>query len=452
VKQLLRDGLQVDAESTEHWGDTALGSAAGRGETGVVRFLLAKGADVNHRNQSGWTPLMGAASSGHAETVALLLKHGADPLMRNQDGETALWEALDSQYGAPEGETASEREEREAGFRSTIELLTAAQPDGDATMAAWEARSAAAARWWQRSFQRIYREMEEYEGERMFEEVLSPAIPVLLEMIAELQPYRRMNSDTCPYEVQHKHLRELYAASRVSDFLLASLQAGNDLDWNGPFQSKEYRDYMRSVGYEVLCDRHEPRVTREEYDRFFEALGFEVFTEVPFSPFYHEVVEVIEDCNCGEDVFVEHVFWPGLMFGDMLFSRAGARVRCSRAVMKKEVAERSQLYFTFWRRRREAVDLSHGWGHNSQWNTIFHRSYRTADALYHNVDGKYDLDETYYDRRREGEGDLFDDDDLTLAEHVELLTNRCFVRTAKRDRDRWPYDDRSSETVVRPHR
>ena len=31
------------------------------------------------------------------------------------------------------------------------------------------------------------------------------------------------------------------------------------------------------------------------------------------------------------------------------------------------------------------------------------------------------------------------DEDLTDVERVELVTHRCFVRTAKSDDDRWPY-------------
>jgi hypothetical protein len=178
--------------------------------------------------------------------------------------------------------------------------------------------------------------------------------------------------------------------------------------------------------------------------QFFGRLGFEDFTDPPFSPFFYEVVELIEDPSCSNTATVEHVFWPGLMSRSMLFSRAGARVRCSRHLMKKEVAERSRMYFTFWRRRREASDPSHGWGHNSQWGTEFRRDYLDGGLFHFNVDGKYYLDETYWERRREGEGDLHDDDDLTLAERIELLTNRGFVRTSKAV-DRWPYDDRFSE-------
>lgn len=56
--------------------------------TGIVRALLAQGADPNLRQQGGWTPLHAAAQTGDPELIRLLLDHGADPSVANDDGQS----------------------------------------------------------------------------------------------------------------------------------------------------------------------------------------------------------------------------------------------------------------------------------------------------------------------------------------------------------------------------
>lgn len=57
---------------------------------GLVRTLLAQGANPNVRQEGGFTPLHGAAQSGDPELVQLLLRHGADRQMTNDAGQTPL--------------------------------------------------------------------------------------------------------------------------------------------------------------------------------------------------------------------------------------------------------------------------------------------------------------------------------------------------------------------------
>jgi hypothetical protein len=206
-------------------------------------------------------------------------------------------------------------------------------------------------------------------------------------------------------------LWRLYALSRVNETLLLGFQHGraDGTDWPGP------------------------KISPDDYLRFAESLGLTVTASPSFSPFYHEIVEVEEARDEDQPVTVVATFWPCLMLGDLIFSRAGVHVSGGRRFIRKDVAESSTLYWAFRRKNRPYQDLSHGWGHNSQWRTSFRRDYRIAGKFHYNVDGKHDLgapDPAAEDR-----------DGLTRGERVELLTNRCFVTTTKPHRDLWPYDD-----------
>ncbi|CBN77903.1 Ankyrin [Ectocarpus siliculosus] len=63
--------------------DTALHLSACQGEVGIVKLLLARGADVHAQNNLGSTPLNRAAVAGRTEVVELLLDAGAN--LEHQD-------------------------------------------------------------------------------------------------------------------------------------------------------------------------------------------------------------------------------------------------------------------------------------------------------------------------------------------------------------------------------
>jgi hypothetical protein len=97
-----------------------------------------------------------------------------------------------------------------------------------------------------------------------------------------------------------------------------------------------------------------------EYLDLFTSLGMTPGYDTAFDPFLHEIVEVEQDDDPSAPIQVEEVLWPSLMLGQMLFNRAGVRVRAGALYAQHGVADRSQIYWTFLRRHRPTVDLSHG--------------------------------------------------------------------------------------------
>ncbi|MGA5553711.1 ankyrin repeat domain-containing protein [Streptomyces lavendulocolor] len=79
VRLLLAAGADPDRASGADGGDLPLCGAACHGHTGAVRALLAAGAEVDRREAFGFTALGWAVRQGFTDTVQALLEHGADP-------------------------------------------------------------------------------------------------------------------------------------------------------------------------------------------------------------------------------------------------------------------------------------------------------------------------------------------------------------------------------------
>lgn len=93
VQRLIEAGEPVDAFAVSVL-TVPLLWAAERGQTELLRYLLARGARANARGIEGETALMLAAREGNLEAVQLLLAHGADPNAVTPNGWSALaWAA-----------------------------------------------------------------------------------------------------------------------------------------------------------------------------------------------------------------------------------------------------------------------------------------------------------------------------------------------------------------------
>ncbi|QGA22290.1 hypothetical protein EYB26_010006 [Talaromyces marneffei] len=114
---LLDHGARIEEENTStEYRRTALARAAGKDDVNIVKYLLKRGADVNHAGKNSHPPIYAATWSGNIDSVRVLLKAGADanalmvdletpyPRSRGEDsddGYTALSLACDKGIAVP---------------------------------------------------------------------------------------------------------------------------------------------------------------------------------------------------------------------------------------------------------------------------------------------------------------------------------------------------------------
>ena len=89
-----------DVNGTDNYGNTLLMAATTTGQIEAIRWLVAKGADVDKVSQieyGGRTALIDAAEVGQVESARTLLELGANPRLKMKDGTTALSHAQQAQ-------------------------------------------------------------------------------------------------------------------------------------------------------------------------------------------------------------------------------------------------------------------------------------------------------------------------------------------------------------------
>ncbi|MDB4951064.1 MAG: hypothetical protein JWM27_3713 [Gemmatimonadetes bacterium] len=257
----------------------------------------------------------------------------------------------------------------------------------------------------QQPYRRLHDDILEYQGDAMYDDVVRPWLRAADGERRWLDSVRTRRGDPIP-STETEELWRLYALSRVLQLLQLPLAPrAADPSWT-----------VAAIG-------------TGEYVHLAETLGLERVDHPGFHPFYHEVVTVDQLPDDDAPPRVEEAHWPALRLGPLLVSRAGCRVAAGPRHVRKDVAERSTLYWAYARNHRPVQDLSAGWGGNSQWRTSFRRDYAVDGRLHYNVDAK----------PARGGGAAVDDH-LSAGERAELLRHRCFVTCTKPSDDRWPYD------------
>jgi uncharacterized protein len=94
TEALNEPGTQIINTKDYTTGQTALHIVVARRDLVWVQFLIAKGANVNARDNRGVTPLVAASEMGFLEGVDELIKSGARVDEANNTGETPLISAV----------------------------------------------------------------------------------------------------------------------------------------------------------------------------------------------------------------------------------------------------------------------------------------------------------------------------------------------------------------------
>ena len=92
ARSLIEGGADVSTRTP--YGTTPLDRAVAAGFKDIVELLIAKGADVNAKDNWNWTPLHSAVY-GHRDIVELLITEGANVNASDGAGRTPLWYAKD---------------------------------------------------------------------------------------------------------------------------------------------------------------------------------------------------------------------------------------------------------------------------------------------------------------------------------------------------------------------
>lgn len=89
VRLLLQQGANPNGRSTTLGGVAPVHSAVFGHNLDGLRTVVEAGADVNAKQEGGFTPLMGAAQNNDLEMVKYLLDHKADTGAKADDGKQA---------------------------------------------------------------------------------------------------------------------------------------------------------------------------------------------------------------------------------------------------------------------------------------------------------------------------------------------------------------------------
>jgi hypothetical protein len=240
--------------------------------------------------------------------------------------------------------------------------------------------------------------------------------PWLAVLASRIQSVARLD-ETMTFEPENDGfvavLWQLYAASRVRDVLLWAHQPAP--------ADGAVRELDDALGREQPVFRPVPV---DQITQFFGALGCQPVTEASFDPILHEIISCEPADDPDAPIEVVRQGWPALILGELVFARAGVRVRAGSKRAVAGVADRSRLHWEYWRRNRTTTDGSFWWGSNSQWKTTPRRDYITDRGRV------YDFDALFSSFRRLARLAKADDGQLppVTDDQASFIKNRCQLR------------------------
>jgi hypothetical protein len=174
-------------------------------------------------------------------------------------------------------------------------------------------------------------------------------------------------------------LHSLYAFSRILDLLLLPYQQTLE-------PSAEVAALDQWLGRGMPPEWSLEQLTPNVLQHFVTALGLGTSETRLFDPFHHEIARVVAVRDSGAPISILKTLWPMIRSGDLLIARQGVVIEAGSRFAKPGVADKSTLFWSYWRYHRPTNDASMGWGQNSQWATDFRRDYETPDAFEFNFD------------------------------------------------------------------
>ncbi len=97
IQRLCFDKIDLNFQS-KFLGDTALFFTISKNNQETAKILIAKEADLNLKNNKGWSPLMAAASENNEQITRSLINAGVNVDLQNNYGSTALMIAISQNH------------------------------------------------------------------------------------------------------------------------------------------------------------------------------------------------------------------------------------------------------------------------------------------------------------------------------------------------------------------
>jgi hypothetical protein len=207
----------------------------------------------------------------------------------------------------------------------------------------------------------------------------------------------------------------MYALTRVLDVLTLRFQPDNsaDGDWPGP------------------------ALTVSEYTSFVELIGLKVETPRVFDHFNCEILEAQKGQN---DFEIIECCFPTVKLKGLVIKRGGVKILLNPLTYDLALVNKASIYWAFRRKNRKYLDLSQGWGSNSQWRTNFRVDIETATGYIYNKKGKLDLNNVTPELLEE-----LSQQGLDIQDGIELTKFRHFIKSTKEDTDLFPYNFKYEE-------